>query len=704
METVSKTTTKNGDVAFRTSKGQIVHQGVRKIKSGIEFNHLIDTSDVKFTSTFTEGSVDDTVSIMCDIIKKHHGQVKDLAVSLKRDTRLKTLESVWNFVFNHIQYKKDKPGIEQLSTPARIWLNRSTPNTPSDCDDHSLFVGSLLYCLGIPFSIRIAGYEGKPFSHVYVVVGDVCIDTVLHRFNCEAEYTSKKDKQMQIETLAGIANDPDFVDDLGALNQLHESGDNYDTIMQRLDDSEQINGLDISGLEEEEQALRILGKSQLETTLQEYELEPEKYHALGFGHTFWLHMKAALQAINKGESLDGIIIKLTDGAEWEKENLSPLNGMAGANGETIGLLSALDGFFKKFRRKIKKLGRKVRKGIKKAAKFVAKGFKKVAKFLMKINPINIAIRAVLRARIKNNKKGLALKMGYGLLNASQAKQLGISTKDYNAAKRAYTKFAKKYRFLGGKESKLRKVLSSAWQSAAKKASLPFMNLSGDLGQLEGRRRRRRRRRRRARAKAKRMAAEMRAKMRKPLVRSSRSSKKLSKYEKERLAFLKMVHKDIAKQELGIVATASSAVIAGKVALILVPIMKILKAVGLGDMIKKIKEKRIDNLSERIKNETDPEKRLILEQKKARAENNLVVFNRVIDTKKPASKLPAKPNYSVPNPQISSDPGVYQTGSDQSNSFQPITANTTKQAGMSPLAIGALVLVGGGLLWGANKKK
>lgn len=687
METVSKTTNKNGDVAFHTSKGQIVNQGVRNIKSGHEFNHLIDTTDVKFTSTFTEGTVDDTVSIMCEIIKKHHGQVKPLANYLKKDSQLKSLKAIWEFVFHHIQYKKDKPGIEQLSTPARIWLNRSTPNTPSDCDDHSLFVGSLLYCLGIPFTIRIAGYEGKAFSHVYVIVGDVCVDTVLHRFNCEAEYTSKKDRQMQIETLAGIASDPDFVDGLGALNQLHESGENYDSIMQRLTDSEQINGVDGSGFEEEDRALRLLGKNQLETTLREYNLEPEKYHALGFGQRYWQHMNGALQAIRDGESLDGIIIKLSDGSNWERENLSPLNGMAGENGETVGLLSALDGFFKKFRKKLKKVTKAVGKGIKKAAKFVAKPLKKVGKFLMKINPINIAIRAVLRSRIKNNKKGLALKMGYGLLNEAQAKQLGVSTKDYQAAKRAYVKFAKKYRFLGGKESKLRKVLVSAWQSAAKKANLPFMNLSGVLGQLEGRRRRRRKRKQRARAKLKSQ-------------KSSQAVKPMSAYEKERLAFLKLVHKDVAKQELGIVATASAAAIAAKVSLILVPIMKILKSVGLDKLVTKLKEKHIDNLSERISNETDPEKKLLLEQKKAKAENNLVVFNRIVDKQKP-----------IPTPisrNTTSDTATYptsmETGSDYSNSIQPLTEQTTKQAGMNPFAIGALLLVGGGLLWGANKKK
>lgn len=236
METISRTTNDKGETAFRTSKGLLVNQGVRRIQSGGQYDHLIDTKSVQFTSTFTEGTVDDTVLMICELIRKHHGQVQALAGYLKKDSRIKTMESIWDFVFHHIQYKRDKVGVEQLSTPARIWLNRSTPNTPSDCDDHTVFVGSLLYCLGIPFTIRIAGYEGKAFSHVYVICGDVCIDTVLHRFNCEAKYTSKKDKQMQIETLAGHGENE--LEGLEALSELHQSGEDFDSTMQNIEEHE----------------------------------------------------------------------------------------------------------------------------------------------------------------------------------------------------------------------------------------------------------------------------------------------------------------------------------------------------------------------------------------------------------------------------------------------------------------------------------
>ncbi|WP_461632035.1 hypothetical protein [Labilibaculum euxinus] len=698
METISRTINEKGETAFRTSTGLLVNQGVRRIQSGDQYDHLIDTKSVQFTSTFTEGTVEDTVLMMCELIRKHHGQVKALADFLKKESRIKTLESIWDFVFHHIQYKRDKVGVEQLSTPARIWLNRSTPNTPSDCDDHTVFVGSLLYCLGIPFTIRIAGYGGKPYSHVYVICGDVCIDTVLHRFNCEAKYTSKKDKQMQIETLAGHGENE--LEGLGALSELHQSGEDFDSTMQNIEKQEELNGIQDSGLDTEEQALRLLGKTQLATTLREYEKEPEKYHALGFGRRYWEHMKGAFQALKNGDSLDGIIIKLNDGSEWEKANLSPLNGMS-LEGETIGLLGALDGFFKKFRRKLKKAVKSVGRGIKKAVKFVGKGFKKIGKFLMKINPINIAIRAVLRSKISKNKKDLAIKMGYGLLSKAQAKQLGVDTESWKKSKQAYAKFAKKYKFLGGKESKLRKVLISAWQKATKKANMPSMNLSGNLGQLEGRRRRRRKRRK-AQAKAQQLLASRKRAGKTTARKPVSTEKPMSAYEKERLEFLKLVHRDIAKQELGIVATATTGAILAKVALILAPILKILKSLGLGKMITKLKEKRIENLSERIANEPDPVKRQALEAKKTRAENNLAIFNNVAKKPNPTpdSNVPPSPRNIAPVTY----PANAESGADNADSMQSMTSQNKRQAGMNPFAIGALILVGGGLLWGTNKKK
>ncbi|MFA9382107.1 MAG: hypothetical protein ACERKO_13710, partial [Acetanaerobacterium sp.] len=291
---------------------------------------------------------------------------------------------------------------------------------------------------------------------------------------------------MKIETLAG--HDTGAVNGLDALQSLHESGELYDAEMEQIEQSEQINGVGDNELFDAEQSLRRMSKTQLETTLREYVLEPEKYHALGFGKKYWEHMQKAYDALCQNESLEGIVIKLTDGANWERANLSPLNGYNTASGETIGLLGALEGFFKKLVKKVKKVAKGAVKIVGKAVKAIGSVFKKVALFLQKINPINIAIRAVLRGMIKNNKKGLAIKMGYGLLNEAQAKNLGVNLEEWKEARKAYVKFAKKYKFLGGKESKLREVLHDGWQKAAKKANLPTVNLLGELG-LFGRRKR-----------------------------------------------------------------------------------------------------------------------------------------------------------------------------------------------------------------------
>jgi exonuclease VII large subunit len=115
---------------------------------------------------------------------------------------------VWEFLYNHIQYKLDKRGVEQLRQPARSWEDR---HTGIDCDCFSIFVSSILCNLGIEHKFRITKYGGKPnFQHVYVVVpngtDEIIIDCVLSKFNYEKPYSEKKDFIMKptVNGLNGI--------------------------------------------------------------------------------------------------------------------------------------------------------------------------------------------------------------------------------------------------------------------------------------------------------------------------------------------------------------------------------------------------------------------------------------------------------------------------------------------------------------------
>ncbi|WP_372640185.1 hypothetical protein [Ancylomarina sp.] len=580
MEKLKAVNGANGVRSFMTSSGVIVGQGKRTIKNGLECNHLIDTSGVTFTSSFTEGDVNDTVLKIKEIIKNNHGQVSQLAKVLKRNSLIETCEAVWDFVFHHIQYKSDKVGVEQLSTPARIWLNRSTPNTPSDCDDHTIFCGSLLYCLGIPFSIRIAGYDNKPFSHVYIVAEDsICIDTVLHRFNVEAPFSSKKDSKMTIETLQGL----DGQEHLGELGELDESIRHFANTMEGL------KGLgDIDSSPQEEAALRTLGVKQLGITLKAYQQDPAPFHALGYKPAYFEHVRKVLKEM-MGGSLEGITIKLADGTSYEQKNLSGLEGLSDVQG--LGFLGWFDGWFKKLRKGIKKVAKKVKKVVKKTVKVVGKVAKKGITLLNKINPLFMAVRGGILLAIKKNFFGLALKFGFGLLTKEQAISIGCDLDQWAKSVKAYGKFADKFRFLGGRTSKLRTAIKKGYVKYSKSKGYPTI----DYKSLKG--------------------------------------------------FDEDVNIEIGV--LPAVAIPAATGLIAKAMTFLKPfLLKILKGLHLDKMFAKLKAKHIENLKDRKEKATTVEERHKLDDKIKRAENNLVVINN-LRKKNPTGQTDSKAPSQTP---------------------------------------------------------
>jgi hypothetical protein len=725
-----------GRKVFVSKNGKVIGQGRRTIKDGSKFTHLIKIEDVKYTSSLTYGNVNDTVHMMNDIIEKYHYQVADLALFLKKDTESATCKSIWDFVFNHIQYKRDLVEREQLSSPARLWLNREKEGTPSDCDEHAIMCGSLLYCLGIPFKIRIAGYDGKPFSHVYVVTqSDICIDTVLHAFDKEAFYTSKQDsKIMQIEFLHGTETEEDL-GALGVIDTLKKYADDYDNQTGDFVDADRLDNVDPQALngvqdamQQEENALKTLAKGQMKATLEAYESEPKLYEAKGFTPAYWVLFRKAYNALEAGESLDGIIVNMGSGAKWERDNLNPVNGVENEYGETVGYLGALEGWFKKIRKSFKKAAKwakktakKGLKAVKKFSKWAVKQLKKIGKFLMKINPICIIVRAILLKKIKANSKNMAIKMGYGLLTMDQAKAIGLTSHEWGYAKRAYAKFAKKFSFFGGSTSKLNSTLKKAWYKHTTKKGLRNIKLHGveedlELGQLEGRRSRRRRRRRKAKAakraaaiRAKRKAAGDKRKYdssvkeyaadKRENAAAANKLKNRSRWDKEKLAFLKQIFPKQSKgiNGLGVVAAASTGAAAGIVAKVVAWLLKALKKVGLGKVVEKLKEKHIEKLKAKIIEAPTELAKKALEKRLVKAKTNLAIFNsygnkpKVADQRHPQSTVALKP---IP---------VHKT---VPTAIKPLTdgSSQTKTAGMGKVGMIAMVLVAGGLLYGANKKK
>ncbi len=181
----------------------------RNIRSGSNYNQYFDLGKVQGNevSLLSNGSVDETVQQMKKIVRNTLPQTKRIATALEGSTKLETARNIWNFIYNHIQYKQDNPLREQLRQPLRTWKDRTTG---VDCDCYSILISSMLTNLGIAHSFRIAAYKAD-YQHVYVVVPDgsknIIIDCVADRFNYEVTPTKTKDfTVMNGSSLNGFGN------------------------------------------------------------------------------------------------------------------------------------------------------------------------------------------------------------------------------------------------------------------------------------------------------------------------------------------------------------------------------------------------------------------------------------------------------------------------------------------------------------------
>lgn len=189
----------------------LVANGKRNIKSGSEYNSLFDSAEVKGNEIelMSEGTVYDTLKQMQKIVRNTLHQTKRISKKLEGSSREATCRNIFNFLYNHVQYKKDNALREQLRTPARTWKDR---RSGVDCDCYSIFISSILTNLNIPHAFRMAGYQGD-FQHVYVVVpkkgstisaGYYTIDPVVSKFDYETPFNKKHDHMTKVTMLNGI--------------------------------------------------------------------------------------------------------------------------------------------------------------------------------------------------------------------------------------------------------------------------------------------------------------------------------------------------------------------------------------------------------------------------------------------------------------------------------------------------------------------
>ena len=205
----------------------------RNIQSGLAFDKLLPKSIKQDKVIRKEGKarLHHTINLIKQIVPETTGDTRLLANYLRGENIEDTCRNVWEFVYNHIQYQRDKTGIEQVRRPSRSWADRQQG---VDCDCYTVFISSILTNLKIPHKVRITKYGGKQYyQHIYPIVpinhdSFITLDCVTDRFNYEVPYSEAKDFPMDdrspvgeidgISDVSGVDSADLFINGLGIYN------------------------------------------------------------------------------------------------------------------------------------------------------------------------------------------------------------------------------------------------------------------------------------------------------------------------------------------------------------------------------------------------------------------------------------------------------------------------------------------------------
>lgn len=425
----------------------------RTVVVGEEYDKYFPKPNLKGTIMIDDGNVKQTVRLMQDFVIKYSGDTRKIAELLRADTLEQTCENIWTFLYKHCQYKLDKDGVEQLRRPARSWhdgqVMSRNPETAKDagidCDCFSIFAGSILYNLGIPFRFRVTKY-GAGWQHVYIVVpdgnGHITIDCVLNNYNEEKPYTDKFDTKMDKHTtLSGIPIE--FLSGLGET----EFDEQLECILE---------GTCLNGIESEPSEAERLAK------VKEYLVTTRNYirenpHAVLMSGGAKNNLKMFDYAIEHWDTpLRDKALEILENAEDENEPSATVEGLGKADRK----------FFGKVKEAVQNIKEK------------HPAIAKIGHALVKFNPITLAIRGAFLLGMKINMYKIALKLYPGYLSEAEANKAGISSADWRAAQKAVAGVEKIFvDTLKGEKSSLKDAITEG------RASKKFDQLHGlgDLG-------------------------------------------------------------------------------------------------------------------------------------------------------------------------------------------------------------------------------
>jgi hypothetical protein len=476
---------------------------VRRIKSGAEYEKYFEPATGETITVNENATVHDTLAFVGELVKKTLNDTKKIAQVLKRPTLEATCKSVFDFFYQHYQYKLDDYGFEQVRRPSRAWADRKTG---IDCDCFTASVSSILTNLGIAHHLKIIAINGREnFQHIYVVVEkrqglDInsranywVIDPVLNSFDEEAPKITKT-KHLIME---GIP-----LQQLNGIDTMQQLGNEFEGV-----DTE-LNGLDEQGVG------RVFHQrlhAHIRNTRCHCQQKPHLYRSMYNQPVLLKQLQKLEGALASGSEahLDGVLEELSNS---EKDAVLPhLHGVYDEihahddhlYGHQFGAIDEkmLDtvmglgrrskkkgGFFKKMKRGFFTKIKNARKAFK-SGKWKGKlkgAFKKIGRFLKKTNPLAMAIRGGFLMAMRTNFLHMGEKVYWGFQTKEYALKRGIKPDYYDACLKVKTRLINAYvNKLGGNESAIKKAVMNG--RAAKKIAklLKAKGMSGTTEALFG---------------------------------------------------------------------------------------------------------------------------------------------------------------------------------------------------------------------------
>jgi hypothetical protein len=435
----------------------LVATSYREIKSGSQYESYFPKSDVAEKITIEDGTVRDTVKEIEKIVAKYNWQTKAIAQTLKRNTLPETLNAIWDFFYNHYQYKLDRPEVEELRTPARAWHDRKTG---IDCDCYSISISSVLTNLGIKHKFRVTKY-GAGWQHIYVIVPVPnsikseywVLDCVLDRFNYEKTYTDKFDYKMEtlgipIAVLSGLDNDSELHSILSGVDFDQPGFGATSTLNDDLGALHRHLTRTYAYIRRNPHSVIFQGGARNNCKMLE--------HALKNWHCPH-RREQALNGLAEAEHELNVSMGLAGADDYNPDaDDDHLDDVEDSKYDEINGLGKVKGK-RRFWNAVKNAHKKIVAFHKKVGKKIWEGHKKLFKGLLRFNPLTMAVRGAILLVLRTNMFQMARALYPAYVPESESKRFGYTDEQIRKAKTAKGDIERIFiKILQGKESAISK--------------------------------------------------------------------------------------------------------------------------------------------------------------------------------------------------------------------------------------------------------